>query len=343
MLKVAICGGSGYTGAELLRLLLNHPYVRVSAVTSERFKGKPVPDLFPHLYKYSNLIYESLKKEDLLKKADIFFMALPHGLSQEPTDFFLRKGKKVIDLSADYRLKDPRVYEKWYKTRHRFSSTIKKAVYGLPELYRNKIAKADLIANPGCYPTSALLGLYPLLKAKLIETSPIIIDSCSGTSGAGRQPDIGFLFSEVNEGFRAYGITTHRHTPEIEQEISAFLKKPVMVDFTPHLLPINRGILTTMYVKAKTSKDLYELYKKTYSSEPFIRVLDSGSYPDIKNVRGTNLCEVGLKRNKRTGRVIIITAIDNLIRGASGQAIQNMNIMMGFDESASLTSSALLP
>lgn len=344
MLRVAICGGSGYTGSELMRLLLNHPSVKVTAVTSERSKGKLVSELFPHLsYKYSNLTYEPLEKQVVLKKADLFFMALPHGTSQEPVDFFFRKGKKVIDFSADYRLKNSKVYEEWYKVSHKFSSTIKKAVYGLPELYREKIKKADLIANPGCYPTGVLLGIYPLLKAKLIEPKGIVIDSKSGVSGAGRQSDVAFSFSEVNEGFRAYGIAVHRHTPEIEQEISAFLRKPVTVDFTPHLLPLDRGILTTMYVKAKRIKDLNNLYKMTYKDEPFINVLEEGMYPNVKNVRGSNFCEIGIKMNKRTGTIIIVTAIDNLVKGASGQAVQNMNIMMGFDERTALESPGIHP
>ncbi|MBI4823751.1 MAG: N-acetyl-gamma-glutamyl-phosphate reductase [Nitrospirae bacterium] len=346
MLRIAICGGSGYTGSELIRLLLGHPFVEITAVTSERSKGKSVSELFPHLCKCRDLTYEPLEKQVLLKKADLFFMALPHGTSQLPVDFFFRHGKKVIDLSADYRLKDPKVYEDWYKVSHKFISTIKRAVYGLPELYRERIKKADLIANPGCYPTGALLGMYPLLKAKLIEPKGIVIDSKSGASGAGRQSDIAFSFSEVNEGFRAYGLAVHRHTPEIEQEISAFLRKSVIVDFTPHLIPLDRGILTTMYVKLrgiKHTKDLYRLYKRTYAKEPFINVLEEGMYPNVKDVRGSNLCEIGFKMNKRTGTLIIVTAIDNLVKGASGQAVQNMNIMMGFDERTALSASGIHP
>ena len=218
MTKIAISGGSGYTGCELLRLLSAHPGAKVTAVTSEKSAGKSVTALFPHLHKYSNLTYQPLDKESLLDKAEVFFMALPHAASQEAVDFFVRKGKLVIDLSADYRLRDPLLYEEWYKTPHEYKATLRKAVYGLPEVYRNKIKGSKLIANPGCYPTGALLGLYPLFKARLVEMSfPIIIDSKSGASGAGRQSDVAFSFCEVNGGFRAYGLTTHRHTPEMEQ------------------------------------------------------------------------------------------------------------------------------
>lgn len=346
MVKIAICGGSGYTGGELLRLLALHPQAEVTAVTSEKSAGKSVVSLFPNLFKYSDLLYVPLDKEALAKKADVFFMALPHAASQEAVDFFVKKGKLVIDLSADYRLKDPSVYETWYKTTHNYKKTLKKAVYGLPEIHRAKIKKAHLVANPGCYPTGALLGLYPLFKAGLAElTSPIIIDSKSGTSGAGRQADIAYSFCEVNEGFRAYGIATHRHTPEIEQELSTLAKKTVQVDFTPHLLPLDRGILTTIYVKTKTQdyKKLRALYERTYKDEPFVHLLREGQYPNIKHVRGTNNCLIGLAYNKRTGMLIIVTVIDNLVKGASGQAVQNFNIMLGFDEKTALEGMATLP
>ncbi len=346
MLKVAICGGSGYTGGELLRLLSKHPEIEVIAVTSEKSAGKKVSDLFPHLHKYSNLVYEPLNKKKLLDKADLFFMAIPHGTSQEAVDSFFKNGKKVIDLSADYRLRDAKIYEEWYNVPHKFQGTLKKAVYGLPELYRKKIAKAQLIANPGCYPTGAVLGLYPATKNKLIDIDSIVIDSKSGTTGAGRQSDVTFSYCEVNEGFRAYGIATHRHTPEIEQEISFVAGKNIKVNFTPHLVPLDRGILTTIYAKLTKDVDLkkvLKIYKKAYANEPFTRVLDEGRCPNVKNVRGTNLCEIGLSVNKRTNTMIVVTAIDNLMKGASGQAVHNMNIMMGFDEKTALDSIALFP
>lgn len=346
MLKVAVCGGSGYAGAELLRLLTHHPSVKVTTVTSERSAGQNVTDLFPALQQYSHVVYEPLVSEKILKKADLFFLALPHAASQEAVHFFVQNGKKVVDLSADYRLADHTMYEQWYKVRHNFLKTLKKAVYGLPELHRTRIAKANLIANPGCYPTGAILGLYPALKSKAVTVKNIVIDSKSGTSGAGRKSDVGFSFCEVNEGFKAYGIATHRHTPEIEQELSLIAKENVTVNFTPHLLPVDRGILTTIYAplakKAETGSVL-KLYHKMYADEPFVSVLEKGQYPNIKHVRGTNNCHIGITVNKRTGTVIIVTAIDNLIKGAAGQAIHNMNLMMGFKETAGLLQTPLSP
>jgi len=247
MIKVAICGGSGYTGAELMRILLLHPEVEITAVTSEKSAGKRVTDLFPHLHRYAELHFERLDdKEKIADKAELFFMALPHAASQEAVDFFFKKGKKVIDLSADYRLSDPAVYEEWYKTPHNYRDTLKKAVYGLPELYRDRIKNAGLIANPGCYPTGAILGLYPAVKEGIIDSGTIIVDSKSGTSGAGRKAETAFSYCEVNEGFKAYGIGVHRHIPEIEQELSALAGKKLVLNFTPHLVPIDRGIVSTL-------------------------------------------------------------------------------------------------
>jgi N-acetyl-gamma-glutamyl-phosphate reductase len=345
-IKVAICGGSGYTGIELLRILSGHPQVIVKAVTSEKSAGKSVGTLFPHLHKYSNLIYEPLDKTGLLKKADLFFLALPHGASQEAVNFFFSKGKRVIDLSADYRLSDPIVYEEWYGLPHKYPATLKKAVFGLPEIHRRNIRKAKLVANPGCYPTSAILGLLPAVKGKLIELSSLIIDSKSGTTGAGRKADLTVSFCEVNEGFKAYGIGTHRHTPEIEQELSSASGKNIKVNFTPHLLPVDRGILTTIYARLSKKTDtaaVLKIYKKMYKDEPFVCVLDEGVLPNIKNVRGTNFCHIGLKVVSRTNTLVIVSAIDNLVKGASGQAVHNMNIMMGFEETTGLESLALFP
>jgi N-acetyl-gamma-glutamyl-phosphate reductase len=346
MIKAAICGGSGYTGAELLRILSGHPEVEITAVTSEKSAGKKVADLFPHLHKYSHLVYEPLDKEKILNKADVFFMALPHAASQEAVDYFFKKGKKVIDLSADYRLSDVAVYEEWYKTPHNYADTLKNAVYGLPELYREKIKQSSLIANPGCYPTSAILGLYPAIKEGIIDIENIIIDSKSGTSGAGRKADVGFSYCEVNEGFKAYGIAVHRHTPEIEQELSAIAGKKITINFTPHLVPMDRGIISTMYgkmVKKAETAEIISLYKRYYDAEPFVNVLDEGFYPNAKNVRGSNFVEIGFKVNKRTNTLIVVSAIDNLVKGASGQAVQNMNIIMGFKETTALESLAVFP
>lgn len=344
--KVAICGGSGYTGVELMRILSGHKDVEITAVTSEKSAGRPVSDLFPHLQGFSGLQFEPLNKEGLTKKADLFFLALPHGASQEAVHFFFSKGKRVIDLSADYRIRDPFTYKEWYGLEHKFLTTLKKAVFGLPEVYRNRIKKASLIANPGCYPTSAILALLPALTTRLIDASSIVIDSKSGTSGAGRKADLAVSFCEVNEGFKAYGIGTHRHTPEIEQELSVAYKTRVTVNFTPHLLPVDRGILTTVYARLSKKTDtssVLAMYRKKYGSEPFVRVLGEGVFPNIKNVRGTNYCDIGIKVVSRTNTLIMVSAIDNLVKGASGQAVQNMNLMLGLEETRGLTATALYP
>jgi len=344
--RVAICGGSGYTGSELLRLLYYHPDIEVTAITSEKSVHKDVTDIFPYLDHYKGMTYEPLIKEDIHSKADLFLMALPHTASQEAVNHFYQKGKKVIDLSADYRLRDPDLYEQWYGVKHGFLSTLKKAVYGLPELYREPIREASLVANPGCYPTSVILSLHPAIKHQFINTDRIIIDSKSGTTGAGRKPDISLSFSEVNEGFRAYSIATHRHTPEIEQELSRLANKEINVNFTPHLLPVRRGILSTIYADLNRDieiEEILDLYRKTYRNEPFIRILEKNKFPDIKHICGTNLCEIGIAVNRKTKTLIVISAIDNLVKGASGQAIQNMNIMLGMDETTALKSLPLLP
>jgi len=346
MLRVAICGASGYTGIELLRILALHPHLEVTAITSEKSAGKKTHEVFPFLSAYKELAFEPLDREKLLMKADCYFLALPHGASQEAVHYFYTKGKSVIDLSADYRLTDPKTYAAWYGLLHHYGATLKKAVYGLPEIYRKKIQKAKLIANPGCYPTSAILGLMPALRNRLVNLSTITIDSKSGTSGAGRKADMGNSFCEVNEGFKAYGLVTHRHTPEIEQEISSLAGKKVAVNFTPHLLPVDRGILTTIYApltKKTDTRAVLSLYSKAYAKEPFVRVLPEEAFPNIKHVRGTNTCEIGVKVNPRTNTLIIVSAIDNLVKGASGQAVQNLNLMMGFDETAGLERLALFP
>jgi N-acetyl-gamma-glutamyl-phosphate reductase len=346
VIRVFICGGSGYTGCELLRILSNHPHVVVTGVTSEKSAGRSVVELFPNLRPYANLIYEPLQVERILDKAELFFMALPHAKSQEAVHVIFSQDKKVIDLSADYRLRDVKVYEEWYRVPHRYKATLKKSVYGLPEIYGKQIAKARLVANPGCYPTGAILGLYPALKNKLIDSNTIVIDSTSGVSGAGRTSDIRFSHCEVHEGFKAYAVATHRHTPEIEQELSVIAKKDIKVNFTPHLAPFDRGILTTIYARLKKdigTEKILDMYRMLYDGQIFTRVLNRGTFPDVKNVRGTNLCEIGLTVNKRTKTLIIVTAIDNLTKGASGQAVHNMNIMMGFDEMTALDSVALHP
>lgn len=346
MLKVAICGASGYTGAELLRILARHPRVKVTAVTSEKSAGKSPADIYGHLAGFSGLTFEHLSKNNLPAKADLFFMALPHGASQEAVAHFFEKKKKVIDLSADYRLKNPLIYERWYQGPHKHPEALRAAVYGLPELYRGKIRKSSLVAVPGCYPTSAIIGLYPALREGVIEPGPIIIDSKSGVTGAGRKADLGLSFSEVNEGFKAYAVASHRHTPEIDQELTAVAGVPVSVDFTPHLLPLDRGILSTMYGRLKKRADIeriWAVYDKAYRKEPFVRLLPPGAFPSVKDVRGTNVCALGLAVNKNTSTLIVVSAIDNLVKGASGQAVQCMNLMMGFKETTALETTALAP
>ena len=348
MLKVAVLGGSGYTGAELVRLLLSHPGVEVTAVTSERSSGLPLSDVLIQ-FRNTELKFESADLKALTKKADLFFLCLPHKTSQETVAFLHNAGKRVIDLSADYRLKSAEVYSEWYKTPHHYAPLLKSAVYGLPELYRKKIRKASIIANPGCYPTSAILGLAPLMGKDFIDPHSIIIDSKSGTSGAGRSPSQPFMYCEVNESVKAYAVTVHRHTPEIEQELSTLLKKDIHVVFTPHLMPMDRGILSTMYVtlRKKTGiEDIQNLYRTFYKNEPFVRLLGQGLYPSTKAVKGSNYCDISLFLDNRSVKgqtLIIVSAIDNLIKGASGSAVHNMNIMYGFDETAGLLSSPIFP
>ncbi|MBI4682495.1 MAG: N-acetyl-gamma-glutamyl-phosphate reductase [Nitrospirae bacterium] len=348
MLKVAILGGSGYTGSELLRLLLTHPNAEVTAVTSERLSGLLISDTFLH-FRNTSLKFESLDLKTLTKKADLFFLCLPHKTSQETVAFLYNAGKKVIDLSADYRLKSAEVYKEWYKIPHLYSPLLKKAVYGLPEIYRKKIKNASIIANPGCYPTSAILGIAPIIGENFINTNSIIVDSKSGTSGAGRSPAQPFMFCEVNESVKAYAVTAHRHTPEIEQELSSISKKRINIIFTPHLIPMDRGILSTIYVRLKKKislSDIHKLYHVFYRNEPFVRVLKNGMYPSTKVVKGSNYCDISVFLDKRSGKgqtLIILSVIDNLLKGASGTAVHNMNIMHGFDETAGLVSSSASP
>lgn len=348
MLKVAVLGGSGYTGSELLRLLLSHPDVEVTAVTSERSSGLQISDAL-HNFRNTSLKFESLDLKALAKKADLFFLCLPHKTSQETVAFFYNAGKRVIDLSADYRLKSATVYKEWYKIPHLYSPLLKKAVYGLPEINRKKIKKASIIANPGCYPTSALLGLAPIIGEAFINTNSIIVDSKSGTSGAGKSPAQPFMFCEVNESVKAYAVTVHRHTPEIEQELSGLSAKKINIIFTPHLIPMDRGILSTIYVRLKKQMPIsaiQKIYHEFYRKEPFVRVLKNGRYPATKDVKGSNYCEISVSIDNRSGKgptLIIVSAIDNLLKGASGTAVHNMNIMYGFNETAGLMSSPAFP
>jgi len=345
-LKIAIVGSSGYTGGELYRILLHHPGVTVTTVTSEKSAGKPLTDIFPHLLGLTDLVCEPLDPEAIAKKADFVFLALPHVTAQPAAYRFHKMGVKVVDLSADYRLADAKIYEKWYEHGHQYPDLLKSAVYGLPELHREKIKKASLTANPGCYPTSAILGLAPAIAKKMIDASTIVVDSKSGVSGAGRSVSLAHHYPEVNEGFMAYKVGTHRHTPEIEQEVSLLAGAAVTLSFTPHLVPMNRGILSTVYAKLTAPVDteqLHAAYHVFYKNEPFVRVLPAGQFPNVRNVRGSNFCDIGVHADGRTGRAVIVTAIDNLVKGASGQAVQNMNLMTGFAETTGLKFAGLFP
>jgi N-acetyl-gamma-glutamyl-phosphate reductase len=345
-LKIAIVGSSGYTGGELYRILLYHPGAVVTVVTSEKSAGKPITDIFPHLLGLTDLICEPLDPASIAKKADLAFLALPHVTAQEAAFQLRNLGVKVVDLSADYRLADPALYETWYEHCHQYPDLLKSAVYGLPELHRERIRKASLIANPGCYPTGAILGLAPVVAKTMIDISTILVDSKSGISGAGRSPALAYHYPEANEGLMAYKVGTHRHTPEIEQELSLLAGTSVVLSFTPHLVPMTRGILSTIYAKlagpADTGK-LHAVFQEFYRNEPFVRLLPLGQFPNVRNVRGSNFCDIGVHADGRTGRAVIVTAIDNLVKGASGQAVQNMNLMMGYEETMGLKFAGLFP
>ena len=346
MINVAIIGASGYTGVELARILCNHPNIKLTAATSRQYAGKPLAEVFPSLRGKTELVCENLEPAQLCERADLFFTAVPHKTAMDLVPGLLAAGKKVVDLSADFRLRDVAVYEEWYQA-HSSPELIHEAVYGLPELYREQIKRARLVANPGCYPTSIILGLAPLLKNNIIDPTTIIADSKSGTSGAGRGALVGSLFCEVADGFRAYKVGgTHRHTPEIEQEINALCNGSVKISFTPHLLPISRGIMSTVYaspVKECNLNDLTALYQKTYQDEPFVRILPAGSFPATQYVRGSNFCDISINHDLRTNRLIILSAIDNIVKGAAGQAIQNMNLMLGLQETTGLEGAPFFP
>jgi N-acetyl-gamma-glutamyl-phosphate reductase len=345
VIKVGIYGGSGYTGQELMRLLLGHPEAEVVVVTSRRFAGAPVAEIYPALSGRTDLVYSNDPPEVVAGLVDFVFLALPHGVSMEIAPVFVRAGRKVVDLSADFRIRDTASYEAWYG-RHSAAGMLPDAVYGLPELHREEIRKTRLTANPGCYPTSIILGLAPVLRSRWIDPSSVIADSKSGVSGAGREPLIGSLFCEVDGGFKAYKVGSHRHTPEIEQELSILAGREMKISFTPHLLPVKRGILSTIYAKQEkdvTAEEATALYRDFYREEPFVRICRAGQFPNLSSVVGSNFCDIGVTVDKRTGRLIIISVIDNLIKGASGQAIQNMNLMSGLPEGTGLPIVALYP
>jgi N-acetyl-gamma-glutamyl-phosphate reductase len=345
VIRIGIYGGSGYTGQELLRLLSRHPHAKVVAATSRRFKGVPIADVYPVFSGLTDLVYSDASPEEVAGLTDVLFLALPHGASMAVVPALMRAGRKIIDLSADFRLRDAASYETWYG-RHTAASVIPDAVYGLPELYRDRIRTTSLVANPGCYPTSIILGLAPVLRSRWIASDSVIADSKSGVSGAGREPQIASLFCEVEGGFKAYKIGGHRHTPEIEQELSLLADCQMQISFTPHLLPVKRGILSTIYAtltKDVSAAELAALYQEFYRDERFVRICRAGQFPNISSVVGSNYCDIGVTVDKRTNRIIVVSVIDNLIKGASGQAIQNMNLMCGLEEDAGLPDIAIYP
>jgi N-acetyl-gamma-glutamyl-phosphate reductase len=348
--KVGIVGASGYSGEELVRLLLGHPEVELSAVTSRQYAGQTLAQIFPKFSQYPKareLRFSEPQIEALAKTAQVIFLALPHGVAAEYAQPLLKLGRQVIDLSADFRLKSADVYKDFYAHDHPAPDLLAQSVYGLPEVYRAEIKGASLVASPGCYPTSILLPTLPLLRAKLIKPTGIIADSLSGVSGAGRKAELDYLFVECNESVRPYGIPKHRHLSEIEQELSIAAREPVVMQFTPHLIPVNKGILTTLYLTpAKPfasaaemdafGKQIAEVYKNTYGTERFVRLLEGKALPDTKNVVGTNMIEIAWRLDPRTGRLLVMSAIDNIVKGASGQAVQSMNLLCGFPEAAGL-------
>lgn len=342
--RIAILGASGYTGAELLRLLADHPHAEIAALTADRQAGKSIGAVFPHLAR-RNLPDLVALGEVEWSKIDVAFCCLPHGTTQAVVAG-LPRHLRVLDLSADFRLADPALYEQWYGHPHEAVALQNEAVYGLTELWRDDIAKARLIAVPGCYPTAAQLPLAPLLKAGVIDAGDIVIDAKSGVSGRGRGLSEGSLFVEISEGLNAYGVAHHRHMPEIEQGLSRAAGAPVIVSFTPHLIPVNRGILSTHYVrfaKGAGIVDLRRVLEQAYEGEPFVHVLKEGAMPSTQHVRGSNLCLIGLAQDRPKGRAILVSAIDNLVKGASGQAIQDMNLVLGFPEITGLRQEPLFP
>jgi len=338
-INVAIIGSTGYTGYELVKILAKHPNVNIKYLTSRSNKNELYINIYPqlkHILQDIKCVEDDIDK--ISKEVDIIFLALPHGVSSAKINKDILDKNKIIDLSADFRLKELKTYEQWY-CKHNSPELLKNAVYGLAEIYREQIKTAKLVANAGCYTTCSILTLYPLLKNGLIDTDSVIIDAKSGISGSGRSVNFNSMFCETNENIKAYKIASHRHTPEIEQELSMACNKNIKVQFTPHLIPMNKGILTTCYAKLKTNLDeneIRKIYKEQYKNDYFVRILDENCFPETKFVINTNFIDIQIKIDKRTNNIIAIGVIDNLIKGASGQAVQNMNIMFGFDEKTAL-------
>jgi len=338
MTRVGIVGATGYAGAELVRILCNHPDVELTILTSRQFAGMKFDSVYPSMTGVVDLVCEKLSVDSVCDRSDVVFTALPHKLPMAIIPDLIKRGKKVVDLSADFRFKDATTYESFYQS-HTAKDLLEKSVYGLCEIYFDRIRNAELIGAPGCYPTSVLLPLVPLLKSNLIDINTIIADSKSGVSGAGRTISLTTHFCEANESFKAYKVAEHRHNPEMEEVLSLEAGAPVKITFVPHLVPMTRGILTTIYanlVQKTLPEDIQNCIASFYSGSPFIRICPGDKPPDTSNVRGTNYCDIGFKLDERNNRLILISAIDNLVKGAAGQAVQNMNIMLGLDETAGL-------
>ncbi len=344
-MKVSIIGATGYTGEELLRILASHPAVEIGYITSESSTGEAINTIYPHFNRFYDKKLASISQlAEIGADSDAVFLGLPHGHAMDAARKMLQSGARVIDLGADYRFSDPAVYEKWYKVPHTHPDA--PSVYGLTELYRDKVKTAAIVGNPGCYTTASILALAPLVKHRLVELDTIIVDAKSGISGAGRGLNLNHHFSEAFENVKAYNIGGHRHTPEIEQALSELAGSPVVISFTPHLIPMTRGILSTCYAKLKagvSAGDIDQAYGAMYGGEFFIRLLGRGGYPATKNTRGSNFCDIGWHVDNRTGRVVAVSAIDNLVKGAAGQAVQNLNVMFGLDEKSGLTQAPLYP
>jgi N-acetyl-gamma-glutamyl-phosphate reductase len=342
IVKVGIVGGTGYTGLELLRILARHPQAELAAITSRKEAGVQVAHLFPSLRGAVSLAFSDPDKADL-RRCDVVFFATPNGVAMTQAKPLLDAGVRVIDLSADFRIRDVAEWEKWYKVRHAAPELLAKAVYGLPELHRARIRNAKLVANPGCYPTAVQLGFLPLVERAMIDLEHMVADAKSGVSGAGKKVEENFLFSEASDNFKAYGVAGHRHWPEIRQELDSLSSKPIGLTFVPHLTPMIRGIHATLYARIAKDGDFQKLYEDRYRGEPFVDVLPPGSEPDTRSVRAANVCRIAVHRPHGGDMLVVISIIDNLMKGASGQAVQNMNIMFGLEETAGLSHLAVVP
>ena len=344
-IKVGIVGGTGYTGVELLRLLAQHPNVELKAITSRKEDGMPVAEMFPNLRGKVSLCFETPDNAPL-GECDVVFFATPHGVAMSQAESLLKKGVRIIDLAADFRLQDTQVFERWYKMPHACPDILTKSVYGLVEVNRSEIAQAQVIGNPGCYPTTVILGLAPLLKGGLIDTAHIIADCKSGVSGAGRKAEVASLYSEAGDNFKAYGVAGHRHHPEISEQLDKLAGGPVGLTFVPHLVPMIRGMFSTLYARIlpeAMDTDFQALYEQHYASEAFVDVMPAGSQPETRSVRASNYLRIAVHRPNGGDQLVVLVIQDNLVKGASGQAVQNMNLMFGLPEAAGLDHIAVLP